>query len=245
MGKSLRHDIRVFDAIEEMSRAAALSLIDQIRQTLIQKTLFSLVLSGGQTPRCLYRFLATEFRRMVPWTRMRLYMGDERFVPPGDPRSNYRMIKEAMLDSLPILEKNVFPMPTGLYTPEQAAISYENILRSHYDDPWPRFDAILLGMGTDGHIASLFPSEPALTETEKWVVVSRAPDEPRTRLTMTLPVINNAQKIYFLITGKDKARAFKFSLGERSPNYPASMVRPVHGRLSWWVDEAASVMMGK
>jgi len=245
MGKFVRHDIRVFDTIEEMSRAAALGLINQIRQTLARNNLFSLVLAGGQTPRRLYELLATEFRQAVPWTRMRLYMGDERFVPPDDPRSNYRMIKEAMLSRLPITDKNVYIMPTSLYTSEQAAISYENILRSHYENPWPRFDMVILGMGADGHTASLFPNSPELGEMGKWVLASQAPEEPKIRLTLSLPAINNAEAIYFLIAGKDKAKAFKNALGEPSPQYPASLIKPERGRLSWWVDESASSLLGK
>jgi 6-phosphogluconolactonase len=245
MGKSVKHDIRVFDTIEEMSRAAALGLIDQIKLTLGRQNIFSMVLAGGRTPRRLYELLATEFRQAVPWTKMRFYMGDERFVPPDDSRSNYRMIKEAMLSSLPITEKNVFPMPTNLYTPEQAAISYENILRSHYENPWPRFDLVILGMGADGHTASLFPNSPALKENEKWVLVSQAPDEPKIRLTLSLPAINNAEAVYFLVTGKDKSKAFKSALGEPSHQCPASMVLPEHGRLSWWLDESAASLLGK
>jgi 6-phosphogluconolactonase len=234
-----------------MSRGAAVSLIDHIKRTLSQKDIYSLVLSGGQTPRRLYELLATEFRHAIPWNRIRLYMGDERFVPPDDPRSNYKMIKEAMLDHLPVTEKNVYMMPTSLYTPDQAAVSYENILRSHYDnetsgpDIWPKFDMVLLGMGADGHAASLFPDSPALAEANKWVVVSRAPEEPRTRLTMTIPAINNAEAIFFLITGKDKAKAFKLALGEGTPHCPASLIRPGRGKLSWWVDESAASLLGK
>jgi 6-phosphogluconolactonase len=245
MGKSVRHDIRVFDTIEEVSRAAALGLIDQIKQTLARQNLFSLVLAGGQTPRRLYELLATEFRQAAPWNRLRLYVGDERFVPPDDPRSNYRMIKEAMLARLPVIDKNVYIMPTSLHTPEQAALSYENILRSHYDGAWPRFDLVILGLGPDGHTASLFPNSPALEESGKWVLVSQGPEEPKTRLTLSLPAINNAAAIYFLVTGKDKAKAFKNALGEPSRLYPASLIHPNHGRLSWWIDEGAASSWGK
>jgi 6-phosphogluconolactonase len=245
VGKFVRHDIRVFDTFEEVSRAAALNLIECIRHTLAQKNLFSLVLSGGQTPRRLYELLATEFREMAPWPRVRFYMGDERFVQPDDPRSNFKAIKEVMLSRLPVDEKNIFAMPTGLHTAEQAAISYENILRSHYEGPWPIFDLVLLGMGADCHTASLFPNSPALNESGKWVSVGQAPEDPRTRLTLTLSAINHAETIFFLITGKDKAKGFKSALGKSTPECPASMVRSAHGRLSWWVDESAARLRGK
>jgi len=245
MGKSIRHDIRVFDTIEEMSRAAALGLIDYIEQVLAYRNSFSLVLAGGQTPRRLYELLASEFRRNIPWNRIRFYMGDERYVPPDDPRSNYRMIKEALFSNLPITDKNLYIMPTSLYTPEQAAISYENILRSHFDTPWPRFDLVILGMGSDGHTASLFPNLSALEESRKWVMATQAPEEPKTRLTLSIPAINAAAAVYFLITGKDKASAFKHALRETSPQYPASLIRPEYGQLGWWVDEGAASQLGK
>jgi 6-phosphogluconolactonase len=245
VGEPVKHDVRIFATGEEVSRAAALSLIDRIKQSLGKKNSFSLVLSGGQTLKRVYEILAAEFHKAVPWSRVSFYMGDERFVPPDDPRSNFKMIKESLLNHLPISQKNVYPMPTSPCTPEEAATSYEKLLRSHFEYPLPKFDLALLGMGADGHTASLFPNSAALDDSGKWVTVGQAPVEPRTRLTLTLAAINNSEWIFFLVTGKEKARALKFAFGDINPDFPASMVRPGSEKLIWWVDESASSLLGK
>ncbi|MGH7752826.1 MAG: 6-phosphogluconolactonase, partial [Gemmatimonadales bacterium] len=173
------------------------------------------------------------------------FWGDERYVPPDDPRSNCRMAKEAWLDRIAVPPENVHPMPTNFLDPDEAARRYETTLRRHFPAPWPRFDLILLGMGADGHTASLFPRSPALEERERWVVSVRAPVEPSVRLTLTLPVINQAAAVWFLVSGEDKAEALRKVLTDEAAVEapPAARVRPVQGALIWWVDSPAAALL--
>ena len=172
-----------------------------------------------------------------------IFWADERYVSPDDPRSNYHMAKDAMLDQIPIPRHHLHPMPTLLPDPEEAAEAYEETLMSHFPGRWPRFDLILLGMGPDGHIASLFPHNIVLEEEAR--VVAAVRDEsstPPLRLTLTLPAINHAANIHFLITGKSKSPALHRAL---APNAnpkasPAAAIRPIDGNLIWWLDQPAA-----
>jgi 6-phosphogluconolactonase len=201
----------------------------------------SLVLSGGNTPRALYAQWASGFAREVPWAGVHVFWGDERFVPPGDPRSNFKLAKETLLDLVPCPAANIHPMSTMAATPESAAASYETTLREYFADGRTRFDVVLLGLGPDGHTASLFPKSPALDEQVRWVVPVSAPVDPPSRLTLTLPALNRAAHVFFLVTGSEKAavleRVLDGSLDRRQ--YPAAGVRP-DGELVWWVDREAA-----
>lgn len=235
-------DVRVYPDVEALSRAAADNLATALNAVLARSGSASLVLSGGSTPRTLYRVLATAYGEAIRWDRVRVYWGDERYVPPDDPRSNYRMVREALLDHMSIPAENVHPMPTDLPDPEAAALAYEQTLRRQFQGAWPRFDLILLGLGTDGHTASLFAGSPALDEPARWVTVSRAPAESSVRLTLTLPVINHAARVDFLVTGAEKAPALGRVLheGSNAAGGPAAGVRPLRGTVTWWIDEAAA-----
>jgi 6-phosphogluconolactonase len=235
-------DVRIHPDGDAVSREVARAIFQRIHETLATANRFSLSLAGGQTPRALYRVLATEYRDTIPWSRLHLFWGDERYVPRDDPRSNYRLVGESLLDPVPIPKENVYPMPTDLPEPEEAAAAYEQTLREWFPSSWPRFDLVLLGMGPDGHTASLFPRSPALAEQVRWVAAVRAPVEPAVRLTLTLPVFNHAALVFFLVTGTEKADALRRVLaGPSEPiAYPASAVRPGEGRLVWWVDERAA-----
>ena len=242
MTTAARADTRIYPTLEGMSEAAAESLVALVQRTVEHENRFSIALSGGNTPRYLYRLLATTYRVVIPWRKVHIFWGDERYVPPDDPRSNYRMAKEALLDHIPIPHDHVHPMPTLLPEIEEAAQAYEETLMSNLAGQWPRFDLILLGMGPDGHVASLFPHNIALEEEGRIVTAVRAESEIPLRLTLTLPAINHAANVWFLVAGKDKSTTVRLALSPRATVTvaPASGVKPLDGSLVWWLDEAAA-----
>ena len=204
---------------------------------------FAVSLSGGSTPRRLYELLATpEIASRFPWSRVHWFWGDERFVPHDHPDSNYGMARDAFLSRVPVPADNVHAIPTEGLSPEQAAAAYEATLKRFYGADTlapgrPLFDVTLLGIGEDGHTASLFPGQPALQETQRWVVaVIGAMPEPR--ITLTYPALDSSRDVAFVVTGRGKrdvvARA---QAGDRT--IPAGLVRPV-GRLHWFTDRAAA-----
>ncbi len=248
MASGLTPDVRVYPSVGALSRAAARNLVDRIHAAVTGGAgasggaRCSLALAGGSTPRALYRLLAAEHRDRIPWEGVHIFWGDERYVPSDDPRSNYGMARETLLDHVPVPAENVHPMPADFPDPDEAARAYEATMRTHLPGLWPRFDLILLGLGADGHTASLFSGSPALKERERWVVSIRAPADPSLRLTLTLPVLNHAAHVWFLVAGTDKASALQRALSEPpdARACPASAVRPGHGAVVWWVDEAAA-----
>jgi 6-phosphogluconolactonase len=234
-------DVRVCAGPDDLAWRAAEAAAALIRDAVRSTGRCSLVLSGGQTPRILYTRWAAGSAGEIPWTGVHVFLGDERFVPFEDPRSNFRMAREALLDRVPIPAANVLPMPTSVATPELAAAAYEATLRRHFGSDRPAFDLLLLGLGPDGHTASLFPQSPALDETARWVLPVTAPADPPSRLTLTLPALNAATHTYFLVTGADKASALAHVLSGTADvhTYPAAGVRngPV-----WWVDRKAAAL---
>jgi 6-phosphogluconolactonase len=237
----VKPDLRVFPDVGELSLKAAEAAVRTIDDAVRVSGKCSFVLSGGSTPRTLYRLLASRFRDQIPWAHVHLFWGDERYVPPGDARSNYRMARETLLDHVPCPAANVHAMPTHFATPDAAARDYEATLRSYFASDWPRFDLVLLGLGPEGHTASLFPGSPALEERSRWVLAVTAPAEPPSRLTLTLPALTGAASTYFLVTGSDKTQALRQVLtGTADPNtYPAAGIRPAQGTLIWWTDRQA------
>jgi len=198
-------------------------------------------LSGGSTPRTLYGLLASDaFRERFPWQRVSWYWGDERFVPYDHPESNYRMTREAMLSKAPVPAANIHPVPAD-GTPDQAAARYERTLQAAYggtvlNPERPLFDITLLGLGPDGHTASLLPGEAVLEERTRWVAaVSHG--RPEVRITMTYPVIESSRHVAFLVAGSEKA-AILNTIREGGSRVPAARVKPV-GELIWFADQAA------
>jgi 6-phosphogluconolactonase len=199
-------------------------------------------LSGGSTPKTLYALLASdEFRGRFPWMRVSWYWGDERFVPYDDPESNYRMAAEAMLTRVPVPPENIHPVPTDA-APDEAAARYERTLQAAYgarvlDPARPLFDITLLGLGPDGHTASLLPGQPVLEERKRWVaVVSRG--RPEIRITMTYPAIESSRYVAFIVEGKEKA-AIISAIRTGASQVPSARIRPV-GELIWFLDQAAA-----
>ena len=238
----MKPDVRVFADVDELSLRVAEVAVRTINESVRSNGSFSVALSGGNTPRTLYRLLSSRFRDQIPWKNVNVFWGDERYVPLADPQSNYRMARETLLDAVPCPAGNVHPMPTELPDPDVAAREYEKTLRSYFSKDWPRFDLVLLGLGEEGHTASLFPGSPALNETKRWVVAVKAPAEPPLRLTLTLPAITEAANIYFLVAGSNKAQALHHVLtGSPDPkNYPASGIRRAGGTVIWWLDRASA-----
>jgi 6-phosphogluconolactonase len=203
---------------------------------------FRVSLSGGSTPKTLYGLLASgDFRGRFPWPRVSWYWGDERFVPHDHPDSNYRMAHEAMLAKAPVPPENIHPVPVD-GTPEEAASRYERTLQAAYgaaalDPERPLFDITLLGIGSDGHTASLLPGDPVLQERNRWVAAV-AHGRPEVRITMTYPVIESSRRVAFLVAGKEKAAIFS-AIRAGASETPAACVKPV-GELVWFVDREAA-----
>ncbi len=207
---------------------------------------FTVVLAGGSTPRGLYQLLAmSPYRDRVPWARCQLFFSDERCVPPDHPDSNYRMVREALLDRVSIPPDNVHRMAGEEADPERAAASYEGALRRVLGlapDEWPRFDLVLLGLGADGHTASLFPGAAALAERRRLAIATFSESFGEHRLTLTVPVLNAAAQAVFLVTGAAKAAALAAVLaGARDPGrWPAQLIDPEPGDLLFLADRAAA-----
>jgi 6-phosphogluconolactonase len=204
----------------------------------------ALALSGGSTPRRLYQLLAgSPYRERFPWARTHFFWGDERFVPPDDPESNYRMVREAMLARAPVPPGNVHPVPTEGLTPEQSAISYEQELRSFYGSSTlsperPLFDVTFLGLGPDGHTASLFPGTAILEERTRWAgAVIGAKPEPR--ITLTYPALESSGEVAFLVVGAEKRPVLE-RLFAGDQNLPAARLHPVTGPARFFLDRAAA-----
>jgi 6-phosphogluconolactonase len=223
------------DAEAVIARAADL-FVEAAKASVAARGRFSTALSGGATPQGLYRLLSGARAAEVPWAATDFFFGDERCVPPTDARSNYRAAFELMLGPARVPPERVRRME-GELTPEEGAPRYEDELRGYFKGGPPAFDLALQGLGPDGHTASLFPGSPALKETERWVVTSQAPVEPRRRLTLTLPVLNASRRVLFLVTGSEKAEAVRRAL--RTQEVPGSLVRPA-GSLIFLLDEAAA-----
>jgi 6-phosphogluconolactonase len=235
-------DVRVASDLGTLSLRAAESAAGLINDAVRATGRCSVVLSGGSTPRVLYSRWASQFAQAIPWADVHVFWGDERFVPPDHRDSNYRLAKETLLDHVPCPAANIHPVPTGLETPELAATGYEATLRGYFRSDSPRFDLVLLGLGPEGHTASLFPQSPALVETARWVLPVTAPADPPLRVTLTLPALNVATHIYFLVAGASKAAALQQVLTGTADarTYPAAGVKPEGHGVIWWVDSEAA-----
>ena len=238
-------EIRVLTTPQELFGAAAEEVIRIANQAVAERDRFTIALSGGSTPKSLYNLLATNARTALPWDRMYFFWSDERHVPATDPDSNYRMADEAMLSKVPVPPGNVFRFPTENPDAASVAKEYESTLRGFFQlEPGqlPRFDLILLGMGPDGHTASLFPGTAGLQEKSRLVIANWVEKLKTHRLTFTLPVLNAARSVAFLVGGTDKAQVLKAVLEEKVPGeqYPAKLVQPTDGKLIWFLDRAAA-----
>ena len=237
-----RPDVRVLDDLEAVSRRAAQSAVAIINGAIQRSGRCSLVLSGGTTPVRFHQVLASTFRDAVPWAHVHVFWSDERYVPYESAQSNYRMAKDTLLDHVPCPAANIHPMPTHFASPDAAARDYEATLERYWAGEDPCLDLVLLGMGPEGHTASLFPDAPALQEQQRRVVAAVVPAEPPLRLTLTLPGLARSAHAHFLVAGSDKTGALRHVLsGSADPfAYPAAGVRAMQGPVIWWLDRDAA-----
>jgi 6-phosphogluconolactonase len=224
-----------------MSRGVSEAVVDFSNKVLESSGQFSVGLAGGRTPRRLYEILAGDYVDRLQWDKVHLYWCEERYVSQRDPSSNFRMFHEKLLYDVHVPLVNIHPMPTHRRRAADAAVDYERFMRSMFSGEWPRIDVVLLGIGKGGHTASVYPGSPAIHVKDRWVMDVVTHEEPRVRLTLTLPVLNAAAAVFFLVSGDEKAEAIRRILTEPidADECPASAVRPTDGRLIWWLDEAA------
>jgi 6-phosphogluconolactonase len=240
--------LRVFPDAETLTHFAANEFIQLGRDAIARHGRFDIALAGGSTPRGIYRHLSAAHAAALPWERVHLFFGDERTVPPEHPDSNFRMVQESLLVHPAIQSQVNVHRIEGELEPGIAADRYEAELRTHFRTDQPVFDLILLGMGTDGHTASLFPGTAALTAVSRAVVANAVPPLKTQRITLTFPCLNAAREVRFLATGADKAAMLASVLGPSGGSedyiYPARQVRPSSGGLAWLTDEAAAQSIG-
>lgn len=236
-------EVRRYPNLDELNLSAAAFFRDWVRQCVAERGICHLVLSGGHTPEKLYRKLASPpFDVEVPWSQVHVHLGDERCVAPTHPDSNYHMAHAALLSHFAVPPERVHRPPGEVAPPEEGARRWEAALRRLFPEPaaageFPVFDLVLLGVGSDGHTASLFPGAPALSEGRRWVAAIPTPvGEPALpRLTLTLPVLNRARCVAFLVSGKGKAKVVGKLLSGAAADLPAGRVQPT-GRLVWFLD---------
>ncbi len=234
-------EINVFESPAELFQAGAAQFVELANAAVKDHGKFSVALSGGSTPRALFSLLAGPLAAQVPWQKIIFFWGDERHVPPDHSDSNYRMANEALLSKVPVLAENIYRVHAENANADAAALAYEQDLRKAFHlspGEIPRFDLIHLGIGPDGHTASLFPSSQALNERNRLVVANWVEKFKTHRITFTYPVLNASAYVTFLAAGKDKAEAVH-GIVDNGENLPASLVQPENGRLVWFLDRAA------
>ncbi len=231
-------NVEVYEGPQELAEAAARAFVESAADAIAERGRFAVALAGGSTPEATYEVLARDHSEDVDWPNVHVFFGDERTVPPDHEDSNYRMAREALLDRVPI--GSVHRM-RGELPPEEAAASYGRELQEFFGEIYPVLDLVMLGIGPDGHTASLFPETPALGVTDRLAAANPVPKLDTTRLTLTVPVLNAAREVRFLVAGAGKAEALAEILeGDADPReYPAKLVRPPGGPI-WMVDHAAA-----
>ena len=252
----MKPNLKIHDDLESLSLAAAEFVTRRAEQGVNLRGYFTIALSGGSTPKKLYRDLAADpFAERFPWHNSHFFYSDERLVGPDDPESNFGMTSQAMLEKVPVEDRHIYPVPTSAGSVQQAAELYEKKLRhvfenieneygTDYNRSFPRLDLILLGLGADGHTASLFPGDPVLAQKLRWIVPVKAPAgyTTRERVSFTLGLINQAACVVFLVSGREKNSVVKAILNEPEKAfelYPAARVDPVDGELVWFADREA------
>jgi len=243
------HDLQVFPNEDALAAHAADLFAQAAREAIAARGRFMVALTGGSSPKKTYERLAdASLSGGIDWANAFVFLGDERFVPYNNEQSNYGMCRRLLLDHVPVPEAQVFPIPTDTATPAEAALAYAETLSRTFaqppDGPPPALDLILLGMGDDGHCASLFPGMPTLHKSDRWVLASPPGTlpPPVDRITVTFPVLNTARQVVFLVNGEKKAAPVRdiFEGGAGVDQHPAAGVHPINGILTWLLDEAAA-----
>lgn len=236
-------ELRIFDDLEQCSHYAANLFIKQAAQSIGDRSQFLVALNGGNTPMRLFQLLATDYRDKVDWSKIHVFWGDERSVSPDDPGSSFGQARELFLSHVPIPDSNIHPIK-GELGPAEASKEYSLALKNLASPPfdWPRFDLVYLGMGEDGHTASLFPESPVNVSEPTIPVTAHYQDRPANRVSLTPIVFNSARKVAFMATGEKKANTLAEVLSDRynPEQYPAQRINPKDGELIWLVDEAAA-----
>lgn len=236
--------IAIYPDLDTLSNEAARYIVRLASESIVTHGRFTIALSGGSTPKKLYGLLGSEpYRGQIDWNQVEIFWSDERCVPPDDPESNYAMAQQVLLSNIPIPANQVHRMPADQPDREAASLAYaRDMLRTFGTDGVPSFDLIQLGMGPEGHTASLFPHQPSLHEQQRLVMPVSVPKPPPDRLTFTPPLLNAARHILFLVTGSEKVDAVHAVLEGKhnSDEYPAQIVRPDHGDVVWMLDTSAS-----
>jgi 6-phosphogluconolactonase len=240
-----QYEVRKLTTPQDLFQAAAEEIVRSANAAVAERGRFTIALSGGSTPKALYTLLASNAKPTLPWTQTYFFWSDERHVPPKDPESNYRMADEAMLSKIPVPASNVFRVPAENPDADAAAAAYDEILRKFFavePGKFPRFDLVLLGLGPDGHTASLFPETAALQEKSRLVVANWVEKMKTYRITFTLPLINAAECVAFLVSGGDKSAVLHEVLEGNTPGekFPSKLVHPANGKLIWFIDRAAA-----
>jgi 6-phosphogluconolactonase len=236
--------VHVYGSLEELSAAAAREFAAKAGEAIEERGRFAVVLAGGSTPKAMYGVLARDYADRIDWSRVHVFFSDERTVPPDHEDSNYKMASEVLLDHVPVGSVNRI---RGELPPDEAAKAYEEELRTFFrTEDVPRFDLILLGVGRDGHTASLFPETSALEVHDRWVVANPVLKLDTIRITLTIPVINAARAVVFLVAGEDKAEALgKILEGDTDPRaYPATLIQPPGGP-QWLLDQSAASLLSE
>jgi len=244
----MKPEISIFKDLEKLSRAAANIFVEQASQSIAERNRFLVSLNGGSTPTRLFQLLATDYREKVDWNKVHVFWGDERCVPPDDSGSSYGQARDILLSHVLIPNSNIHRIQ-GEFGPAEASKDYSLTLKGFATPPleWPRFDLVYLGMGEDGHTASLFPGSPVDVIERTMPVTAHYQDRPANRVTLTPIVFNEARMIVFMATGEKKAVTLAEVLSERyNPAlYPAQRIDPESGRLIWLVDESAASKLPK
>ncbi len=236
-------ELKTFDDLDDLARGAAEEIAKSAEEAIAARGRFTIALSGGNTPKPAYRLLAE--KPGIDWSRVHVFWGDDRHVPPDHPDSNFGMAHDALLSKVPIPLDNIHRMRTEKPDAERAAEEYAWTLRSAFgldEGEWPRFDLVLMGIGVDAHTASLFPGSEAVRERSRLVIAPWVSSLGTFRITLTAPVFNHAALALFLVSGEEKAEALRAVLeGDLQPDrFPAQIVRPEEGKLLWLVDRAAA-----
>jgi 6-phosphogluconolactonase len=239
----LNRIVRIFRTPEELAETFALELVNRIREAEVKRSSFTIALSGGSTPALLYSILAEKHGNAIDWSFVHLFWGDERCVGPGDPESNFGMTDKKLISKINIPASNIHRVK-GEADPVKEAVRYsEEIVRyTRTEKNIPVFDQIILGMGEDGHTASIFPENKELLTGEKICDVALHPVSGQKRITITGKVINNADEITFLVTGHSKAHVIEQIFKEEA-SFPASLIVPLHGKIIWFIDEKAGELI--
>ena len=243
-----RYTLKIFADIESLSQWAAQKIIETSLEAVSARGRFLLVLNGGGTPMRLFELLATDYRNKVDWSKTHIFWGDERCVPPDDKESNYGQARDVLLNRVGIPDSNIHRVQ-GELEPAEASKEYSHILQRFADPPleWPRFDFVLLGMGEDGHIASLFPGSPMNASEPVLAVTGHYQGRPANRVTLTPLVLNCARTVLFMVTGENKAVTLTRVLSDKyePEQLPAQRINPKDGQVIWLIDDAAAGKLSK